>query len=377
MKILDVIPGESTSLAYWWRISNISSILESAGHEVDYIHYCRGKPATAQGSEEHKSNHRYVFGSSLSFPLTHLSTLSGNSYDVVYANLGAACFYSLLGKLKNVPLVFDMHGGHFEELILQCTDSWPTPSILARLAVLKTIDILDTRCSDLVVCVSKSMMRTLNSRGIPNTRLAYATNGADLDFFKPSSPSEKSKRMREALGLDDKLVFGYIGGVARWQGVENFIEAARCCTEGNSAFLVVGGRQTMTDGALHVLPSVPRSEIVDYYSLCDVLVLPRPSYMATVIAAPMKFAEYAAMGKPLLVTKVGDASDFVREYECGVVIENNSVQELVRGINAFASISGKELTEMGHRARILAESQFDWRKIGEGLSHALESLLPY
>ena len=40
------------------------------------------------------------------------------------------------------------------------------------------------------------------------------------------------------------------------------------------------------------IPKIPRAQIPDYYSACDVLVLPRPSHPATEIAAPTKFAEY-------------------------------------------------------------------------------------
>jgi len=219
------------------------------------------------------------------------------------------------------------------------------------------------------------MMSILEAQGIQKSRMIYVPNGVDLDFFRPS-PSSLRENLRGKFGISDALVFGYLGGSARWQGVENFVRASLASKEENLAFLTVGAStDARTRGRLRMLPGVPRLEIPDYYSVCDILVLPRPKHVATEVASPTKFAEYAAMGKPILTTDVGDPAEFVRKYSCGIVVKNDSPEELLEGMSQMASKTESELDAMGKRSRILAEEEFDWKRIGGSLDAALTRLV--
>ena len=113
----------------------------------------------------------------------------------------------------------------------------------------------------------------------------------------------------------------------------------------------------------------------DHYSMCDVFVLPRPSHPATEVAAPTKFAEYAAMGKPILVTRVGDAPDLVTKYGCGVVVADNSPAELAKGIRQITDLSHEQRSEMGRQARKLAESEFTLDIAKGNLSSCVDQLV--
>ena len=111
--------------------------------------------------------------------------------------------------------------------------------------------------------------------------------------------------------------------------------------------------------------------ILNYYSLCDVLVLPRPSYPATEIAAPTKFAEYTSMSKPVLTTEVGDAADLVKKYKCGIVVADNSPENLAQGVREFNQKAADEFEVMGRNSRTLAENEFDWNKVAVNLYQAV------
>jgi len=182
--------------------------------------------------------------------------------------------------------------------------------------------------------------------------------------------------MRKLLGIEDKLVFGYVGGFQKWQGVENLIEAARRIDDKNVAFLIVGGNRKRMEKEKNILfgPRVPHSQVPLFYSVSDILVLPRPSHLSTEIASPTKFAEYVAMKKPVLVTNVGDAAGLVTRYNCGIVIDNNSAQSLAEGIEEFREKSQRELNIMGRNSRKMAENEFDWNKIRDNLHELVESI---
>ncbi|HJH27075.1 MAG TPA: hypothetical protein C5S37_09985 [Methanophagales archaeon] len=368
MKILSVsqIPGED---AAWWRISNIARILESNGHEVHFVHYCRKASYEKLENKEQYANHSFVMTSLLTVHIKHLKVLLENQYGLVYGNTHTGVFCSLLTKLTKTPLIFDMHGGLIEEFLL-LGGSKTSPKFFLN----KFIDFMDLKFSNKIICVSKKTFEYLHDqKGVPLEKMAYVTNGVDLEFFKPVD-KEKVDSIRKQLGLEDKLVFGYVGDFQKWQGVENFIEAARKIDDKDLAFLIVGGEKKLRENNIILIPKVPRTQVPDCYSVCDVLVLPRPSHPATEIAAPTKFAEYAAMGKPILTTNVGDAADFVRKYKCGIIVENNKPESLRKGINEFKDKSEEELKEMGEKARKLAENEFDWEKVGNNLLKAVESL---
>ena len=50
-----------------------------------------------------------------------------------------------------------------------------------------------------------------------------------------------------------------------------------------------------------------------------ILIIPRIQHQAIRNAFPTKFAEYAAMGRPIMVNDVDETADFVRKYNCGFV----------------------------------------------------------
>lgn len=373
MKILSIQISVPENNAEWWRISNLANIMEDAGHDVDLVHYCgKSKYAKFEGKDKF-SNDKFIITSQLGVYFKHLKLLRDNKYDLVYANTAAAAFCSLSGRLTKVPLVFDMHGDLLQELLLRC-EYGLDPKFLANYALLKIMEFANLKSSNQIICVSNRMIDYLhNSKGVALEKMDYVTNGVDLDFFRYKK--DKIQELKEKLGLEDKLIFGYVGGFQSWQGIENMINSAKSIKDDGIAFLIVGGerKQDNTDKKNTIfIPKINRLEVPDYYSLCDVLVLPRPSHLATELAAPTKFAEYTSMSKPVLTSNVGDAADLVKKYNSGIVVENNSVDGMVNGINQFKNLDAAELKRMGQNSRKLAENEFDWKLVGENLLKSLE-----
>ncbi len=64
-------------------------------------------------------------------------------------------------------------------------------------------------------------------------------------------------------------------------------------------------------------------DVQKYMSACDYGLLLRDKSVTNKVAAPTKFAEYLACGLSVVISdELGDYSDFVREHECGVVIDD-------------------------------------------------------
>jgi len=370
MKILSVIfPMPFSPIkddAMLWRILNIKELLEMNGHKVDLVYYTPRylyKKTNAELNEEISVKITHIP------PLKHLKILKENNYDLVYGNTPWSTFWSILGKSMNIPLVLDMHGLPAEEFLLY--KKIKNPYDISSILTLKFAEKMSIKYSDKIIVVSKRMMKYLYlKRQVPKEKIVYIPNGVNLDFFKPPDV-EKINELKTKFGLENKFIFGYIGGFQKWQGAENFIEAARRIKDKNLIFLIVGGTKELQEDNLIFYPYAHRSQIIMYYSICDVLVLPRPRHVVTEVAAPTKFAEYASMGKPILSTDVGDASDLIKKYKCGIVIEDNSIKKLMAGIYAFKQLPTEDLENMGKNSRKLAEKEFDWNKIGHTLKEVL------
>ena len=374
MRILSVVTRVERGLACWVRISNLARALELGGHEVVFGHYCPRGPCPDGSTLDLGATHMHVVAPRPIIPFVHLSHMLKGTYDIVFANMQFACMYSLLGRATGVPLVFDRHGDIGAEVSCQ-NDNRDHPHRSALYAGLgRAVDDIDIVCSSAVTCPSRSMIDALATRGFGYERLIYVTNGADLDFFRPQDESVR-RDFRERLGIEDSFVIGYLGGTARWQGVDRIVQAADCLSGSDIKVLVVGGsKEKMAARNVVHVPRVPSCDMPSYYSACDVLVLPRPSDPATVVAAPTKFAEYAAMGKPILTTPVGDPARFVREHECGLVTSGCSPSQIAEGAVQLKSAGDQALRKMGANARELAELEYDWRIIGRHLLAGLGRL---
>lgn len=370
MKILSVctsIPGNNSM---WLRISKIGEMLESKGHEVHFVHYIRKRSYNEIKNPDNFKNHSFIIASPLTVHIKHLKFLKKGNYDLVYGNTASSAFVSLLGKVTKVPVFFDMHGDIVEEFLIENKFSLFS-SFLPNLIYKKLVNSISLRLSDHIITVSNEMINNLNSnKCIPLKKMSYITNGMDLDVFKPMN--KENLDLKKKLGIENKFIFGYIGALDKWQGIDRFIDAAREIDDKNTIFLIVGWKKSKRKNNIVYVPKVPYSEITNYYSICDVLTLPRPYHISTEVAAPTKFAEYTAMGKPILTTNVGDAANLVKEYECGIVTKGDSPKNLVDGINEFLNLSQKQLDTMGKNSRKLAEEEFDLEKIAIKLNDTLK-----
>jgi glycosyltransferase involved in cell wall biosynthesis len=344
------------------------------GHEVDYVHYCR-KKVYNRFPERESNGYRHIFerASGIDSLVRHLKRMFNGKYDIVYANTLSSAFISTAGRLVDVPLVFDMHGAVVEEVIFLNREFGLSYGFLRKLATTKVMDFFGLMLSDKIVCVSKGMVGYLEGKGIPSSRLAHITNGVDLNFFAHKDDL-RTRRLRAELGFGEKLVFGYVGRDAKWQGIESLVKAAEIVKGRDIGFLIVGSAQVPNKDNIRVIPRVPHSQIREYYDACDVLVLPRPKHIVTEVAAPTKFAEYVAMGKPILITPVGDAAELTKQFGCGIIVRKDDAESIAQGVCDFSDLKSEELGEMGRNSRRLAELVFDWNKIGADLEQVIEDV---
>jgi glycosyltransferase involved in cell wall biosynthesis len=248
-----------------------------------------------------------------------------------------------VSRLKGIPYVFELR------------DLWPE-SIRAVGAIgnsrvldmLEHLELFLYRKAARIVSVTQSFRRNLVGRGIEGDKIAVVTNGVDVSRFKPQS---RDAVLEAELGLMGKFVAGYIGTHGMAHALETLLEAARRLQtdpigrdirllflgDGANKQKLVAQAQAMALTNVVFVDSVPKDEVVRYWSLLDVSIihLKKTELFTTVI--PSKLFECMGMGIPVLHGVAGESAEIVEREGCGQVFEPESVDALCAGLLALKS----------------------------------------
>lgn len=290
--------------------------------------------------------------------------------DVLHAGSAAVAFAcALLPKRTGRRIVFDMHGDTVAEAEL-CAGGSPAGRL--RVVQERIKEKIGLARADRVLVVSGPLRKHVIGLGVPAERIAIFPNGVDLERFVPSGPPPRR---------DVPLVV-YAGRFEAWQGVESLERLA--ARSGRSFRLRVIGFteedrvleeriRAASPGAVETIRRVPQEELARLLEEGDLLLIPREPSPAAEVAMPTKFGEYLALGRPVLLTRVGEPAALVEEERCGIVTGTGG-DALADGVTRFAALPVEERRAMGERARALAERVFDWKKIGAAYAAYLRDL---
>lgn len=257
--------------------------------------------------------------------------------DVVVATspqFFTACAGWTVGAFKRIPFIFELR------------DVWPE-SIKAVGAMgdsriyrmLEKLEMFLYRRAARIVSVTHSFRETLIRRGIDGRKIDVVTNGVDLSRYAPRS---KDAQLEEQCGLRGCFVAGYIGTHGLAHGLETILEAASRLQQRSDAahirIILLGDgacKQQLQAQArelglqnLLFVDTVPKSEVVRWWSLLDVSIihLRRTELFGTVI--PSKLFECMGMGVPVLHGVAGESADIVTREGVGRVFESENAAEL-------------------------------------------------
>jgi glycosyltransferase involved in cell wall biosynthesis len=268
-------------------------------------------------------------------------------------------------------IVYDMHGDVVAQAALR-DKTYPSARHRRDVMRARTFERMAMTVADHVLCVSTPQVNWVVSRGSPAGAVSLVRNGVDLDFFRPL-PQPREPRFD----------FAYVGDFQVWQGIGNLIEAFRRIKSSSPRLLVVGFRESDEPtkrmfaeefgSRVQLVDRTDRQTIMELLKDAAIMVIPRIRHEAIEHAFPTKFAEYAALGRPILVNDVDETADFVKRYDCGFV-SGTSGESMAETMEAALDYSPEALAEMGGRARIMAEENFSWTKIGSDYAQIVQRL---
>ncbi|MHA1834605.1 MAG: glycosyltransferase family 4 protein [Candidatus Baldrarchaeia archaeon] len=293
--------------------------------------------------------------------------------DIVHAHgrYGAGiAFLKLVHKLGK-PFVITLHASMFAEFrsiltelrnvetkhFLDAAQSYPFLISLQRLVL--------SQATKVIAVSSDNLRDLLHCYKVPVNKIEIIPNGVDTKLFSQKPVEDLKTRM----GLHDKLVLLFVGNLTIRKGLHYLMKAVADVGVGSRIKLLIVGEgpykealkrlavQLKIDKEVVFLGRVSTEDLVKYYSLCDVFVLPSVQEGLGIV-----MLEAMACGKPIIASNTGGIPDIVIHGHNGFLFQAGNVKELSSLIKK--SYSGKDvLRKMGVNARALVHRKFDWEVI--------------
>jgi glycosyltransferase involved in cell wall biosynthesis len=276
--------------------------------------------------------------------------------DVIYAyhpplTVGVAA--SLIKIFRKIPIVYDIQ------------DMWPdtlraTGMINDRrvLAAVSKVCNWVYRWVDEIVVLSPGFKRLLIERGMPKNKIEVIYNWADeVSLLRAEGAIPENFPDKNAF----KVIFA--GNIGNAQALDVVLEAAALLKTAKSrvVFVIIGGgvdvlrlKNKAADMRLSnivFLPAVPMAQVGKFLISSDALLVHLKKDPLFQITIPSKTQAYMCVGKPLLMAVDGDASDLVRQSNCGITVESQNPKELALAAERLAALDSAQLAQLGQNSR--------------------------
>lgn len=114
----------------------------------------------------------------------------------------------------------------------------------------------------------------------------------------------------------------------------------------------------------------------EYYAVlnsCDIFCMTRVNSKFANAGFPFKLGEFLASGKGVIATRVGDVPKYLHNGENSLLINPDSVSEIVQALSTFIN-NPEKINTLGSAARKTAETNFDSDKISMELLSIFNSI---
>ena len=193
--------------------------------------------------------------------------------------------------------------------------------------------------SDFVFTITQALKDILIKEGIDPSKIKVLPNAVDTDRFDAVT---KDKNLARELGLDGKIIIGYIGSFVEYEGLDLLMDACAMLRKrlGDVFHLILVGDGSMMiplrqkarflqlEDIVTFTGRVPHEEVQRYYSLIDIAPLPRKGYRVCELVSPLKPFEAMRAGKVLVCSDVAALAEIVQDQITGVVFEKDNSEDL-------------------------------------------------
>jgi glycosyltransferase involved in cell wall biosynthesis len=242
--------------------------------------------------------------------------------------------------------------------------------------------------ADRVIVLGRCMRQRLESDpwAIDPARISVIPNWADCQAIRPLEHPVNEFRQRE--GLQDQFVVMHSGNMGLTQRLDVLLDATLSKKWPQHAVLLLIGdgadrarlesrASSVPAGRVRFLPYQPRQELPASLSAADLHVVSMDERI-TGCLCPSKLYGILAAGRPVLViaAKATEPYQTVARHRLGWCCHPGDCEAIAEAVR-FASEHGRERTEAGSRARVIACREFDRSRILEQFKEMILNTLDY
>lgn len=272
-----------------------------------------------------------------------------------------------IATARQLPFVLEYNGSE-----IWMAKHWGTSMRFSK--CLAEIELANLHAADAVVVVSQPLKDELAARGITPAKILVNPNGVDVSRFDPDAIHDKCKTLRKTLGLEEKVVVGFIGTFGRWHGAEILARAIRPVIEKNPRvhFLMIGDgptaaaarqivRETDAMRAVTFTGMISQKDGPMYLGACDAFAcpqIPNPDG-SPFFGSPTKLFEYMAMARGIVASRLDQIGEILKHRTTALLVTPGSVDELADGILELAARPYESL-QLGLNARREVVARYTW-----------------
>ncbi|HPC36483.1 MAG TPA: glycosyltransferase family 4 protein [Candidatus Marinimicrobia bacterium] len=283
----------------------------------------------------------------------------------------------LVSKLFHIPLTIEVNGWVIEEL----RQVHYSP---LKIAYIRLNQYINFCYCDRIITVSNGLKNLIATNyPVKAAKVIPIANGTNPDIFRPIPKSEALAKT----GLPDVPTVGFIGSCYHYHGVQYLIKAAPYVLKKMPEvhFVVAGdgaqleewkelSHELKLDKAFTFTGKVPFNLALYYINSYDICVAPWDvSLLLKVGLSPMKFYDYLACEKPVIVSPVYGVVEIINKYNCAIICDVKKPElfaEII--INLFSDQKQREL--LGKSARVVVMKHFTWEITSRKIEQVLKEI---
>ncbi|MDN5836058.1 MAG: glycosyltransferase, exosortase A system-associated, partial [Nitrosospira sp.] len=217
-----------------------------------------------------------------------------------------------VGRRLGIPVIYEVRAFWEDAAVDHGTSrEWGI-----RYRLTRGLESYALRHVDAITTICEGLRGDIIGRGIPPEKITVIPNAVNIEDF--SVGERPDLQLAKDLGLDGKLMVGFIGSFYAYEGLNVLLRALPEMLSRNPdirILLVGGGPQEQELKALAMqldlqdkvtfVGRVPHDQVQRYYNLIDVLVYPRLRMRLTDLVTPLKPLEAMAQGRLVAASDVG------------------------------------------------------------------------
>lgn len=265
-----------------------------------------------------------------------------------------------------VPFIYELRG-LWELTTASRVEGWEDTE---RFALERSLELTVASEADRVLTITEGVANELVVGGVAREKIELLPNAVDPDRFKPIDPDPRLTQQLQVNGYD--LVLVYCGSMLVYEGLDDLLEAIailrrrrikmRLLLVGNGVFrdrlrsLVT---QHQLQSLVTFLDPVSPEDVHRYWSLADVVALPRKPFKVCQVVSPLKPFEAMAMGKPVILSDLPVSREIVDDGVTGFLCAPADPSSLAAILEKCAKDPALR-RKMGKAARDWVASNRSW-----------------